>query len=250
MTKLVPLTSLFFGFFRLLNLWPIPMTDQTITTIQVALRWVHIMMGAVALLVGLVPLVVGKGGRLHIRAGQLFYLSIAVASFSGIVLGLWNGNLLLFFVGVLALWSVALGRFALAQSGLIGQSRILHLSCTIGFILVALGTAAYSLMVLHQINIVLLVFLIVGLFSTLPEWRFLYGNAKGPEVRIGRHVGHTMGATIASWTAFLVVSNVFWVPILNWYVPTIVGSVLIAYWQRRIRTGTWKQVHFYQPRSK
>ncbi len=222
------------------------MTDQTITTIQVTLRWVHILTGAVALIVGLVPLFAAKGGRLHIRAGQLFYLSIAVASTSGIVLGLWNGNLLLFFVGVLTLWSTSLGRFALTASGMIGHNRPLHLACTIGFVLVVLGTAGYSLMVLHQVNIVLLVFLIVGLFSTLPEWRFLYGNAKGPDVRIGRHVGHTLGATIASWTAFLVVSNVFWIPMLNWFVPTMVGSALIAYWQRRIRTGGWKQVHFYK----
>ena len=53
-----------------------------------ALLAVHVLSGALAVLVGAIAASVRKGGRVHIRFGRLFVIFMALSSVLGAVLGL------------------------------------------------------------------------------------------------------------------------------------------------------------------
>ena len=55
-------------------------------TLHTALLYLHIALGAVALLLYWVPVIVRKGSPVHINAGKIFYYLMLTVSGSGIIL--------------------------------------------------------------------------------------------------------------------------------------------------------------------
>lgn len=83
-----------------------------------ALLAVHVLAGAFAVLVGAIAASVRKGGRLHIRAGRLFVIFMALSSILGAVLGLikFEQFFITFFAGVLGTYLVVSGWLAANQA--------------------------------------------------------------------------------------------------------------------------------------
>ena len=56
--------------------------------IHTTLLYLHIALGAIALLLFWLPIIARKGGKLHISAGKAFYLLMLIVSGSGIIMSL------------------------------------------------------------------------------------------------------------------------------------------------------------------
>jgi uncharacterized membrane protein len=83
-----------------------------------ALFVVHVFSGALAVLAGAIAASVRKGGRLHIRAGRLFVVFMALSSVLGAVLGLikFEQFFITFFAGILGTYLVVSGWLAAHQA--------------------------------------------------------------------------------------------------------------------------------------
>lgn len=212
------------------------------------LRWLHIVTGSLALVTSLLPLVVRKGSAFHNKTGKLFIVSIVVSSLAGTVLGLVKTSPLLFFVGILSCWSALVGRSALKGNGFLAQRRQLHGLLLIAYLLTAIASAGWSYQLSGQVNPVLLAFVSIAFLTSIPEIRHLRKPEINPAKRYGRHAGQIMGAVIASWTAFLVVNETFGLLMLNWFLPTVGGGLVIGYWQNKIKKG-WLPLRKATPKS-
>lgn len=83
-----------------------------------ALFVVHVFSGALAVLAGAIAASVRKGGRLHIRAGRLFVVFMALSSVLGAILGLikFEQFFITFFAGILGTYLVVSGWLAAHQA--------------------------------------------------------------------------------------------------------------------------------------
>src|SRR5690606_29040648 len=64
----------------------------TMLTIHTSLLYLHILLGAIALILYWLPIAVRKGSPLHIKAGKIFYYVMLIVSGSGIILCLIGLN--------------------------------------------------------------------------------------------------------------------------------------------------------------
>jgi len=109
------------------------MIDQS--ALHQMLRWVHIVFGFVGLLVFWAPVFAKKGGRLHIRAGQIFVICAYVVGISAVVSCGWA--------------LVDTKSFARLPDGLSAE-RIAQVSSDIRFLTAFLGVLGLSL--LHAVE--------------------------------------------------------------------------------------------------
>lgn len=211
--------------------------------------WLHIITGGAALIFSVVPLVVAKGSTWHKKAGKTFVASMLAASVLGGVMGAISQSWLLAFVGALAIWHIAVATATLKGNGFVAQSKAAHLTLIIGFLLILAACNALQLAAtgFGVTAMVLGIFSAIGLGTSIGELRFLlapqeatrFSSPTNPRLR--RHVGHSMGAFISCWSAFLVVNQPLPHPLLNWLGPTAIGTIGIVYWSRKVANG-WKPV--------
>ena len=101
------------------------------------------------------------------------------------------------------------------------------LACGIGMVLL-------PLLFKGQTDVVLAVFGAIGLAFAVRDLRLYRNLKKLRSARLRLHIGKMTGAYIASVTAFLVVNELL--PYyLNWLLPTILGSIYISYWTRKMK---------------
>lgn len=189
------------------------------------LLYIHITAGTIALVIGALAAFSRKGGNLHIQAGRVFVVSMAVTALSAIVLSTIRPNPFLlgigFFTGYLVfsgwIWARRIKipvrmRYAriLAYPGILAALYMLWQSWSNG-----------------KVNTVLVVFGLILLLMAIPDAI----RRKNPDSPIRLHAGRIGGAYIAAFTAFLVV-NLDW-GLWVWLGPTAVGSPLIALAIRR-----------------
>jgi hypothetical protein len=91
----------------------------------------------------------------------------------------------------------------------------------------------YPVIMLGKLNMVLLVFGIVGLVFSIRDIR-LYKDLKQLKKNwLKLHLGKMTGGYIAAVSAFFVVNQVL-PGIWNWFVPGIIGGVYISYWMIKL----------------
>ncbi len=101
-----------------------------------------------------------------------------------------------------------------------------------GFLMITL-----PIILTNSIDIVLVVFGIVGMIFSVKDL-VLYKNPD--RLRKGwlkLHLGKMLGGYIAATTAFVVV-NQFFPSFYGWFIPGIVGALIIAYWSKKINKKT------------
>ncbi len=186
---------------------------------------VHIAAGTVALLAGAVAIYAKKGGKLHVRLGKVFVISMLLTAIAALILSAIKPNPFLMGIGFFTLF--------LAGSGWVWGMRMqpekrLLRGRYMGYFGVLSAVFMYYETFCHgPINIILMVFATILLGMAAND-----ALRKGlPKSHIVLHGGRMGGAYIAASTAFLVVNippewgiNEIWV----WLAPTIVGSPLIA----------------------
>jgi uncharacterized membrane protein len=212
----------------------------------VALR-IHVVAGAVALLVFWIPLVAKKGGRLHRRIGWVYVGAAATIAVTGVVVCgrlitdpnplRHRAGIFLLYVGVLAAASALFGVRALRTKRRDGASRALaDLVPPVLLVLGGVGLAAFGI---EQAMPLYLLFAALGLVQGVARLRFWLTP---PVTTNGWFIAHMSGmgtSCITTVTAFSVVNahrlGMRTFDLVVWVVPALAGGIALGLATRKYR---------------
>ncbi len=191
-------------------------------TIFEPLLGLHVLGGSVALLAGPVPMLAGKGGRLHRRAGLVFCIAMGASAVSAFVLALIVHSTLLLTIAVLTAFLIVSGLRAAAFRRGARPRAADDLTCLL--------LAAFGLWLLWRStgtpDITGLFFGVGSLILAARQYHLQH--TQRPDWLLA-HIAGMGGAYTATVTAFLVVNIAFLPKPVTFIVPTIIGTVLITW---------------------
>jgi hypothetical protein len=212
--------------------------DQIFSVLLIA----HIAGGGAGLITGTIAASAKKGGRLHRKAGIVFFWGMLLASLSALVMSWFpdHENLFLFAVGGFTLYMILSGyRIVLLKR---------HFKNTTGrfpvtdYLITIFGGLFATFLIMQSIkglsggntfSIVPGVFGIICLSYVLHDIKLFLGRTTIKASWIYNHIIRMMGAMIASYTAFLVVNVQIHMQWILWLLPTVIGSIMIAFFIRK-----------------
>lgn len=191
---------------------------MTFTTLDHPIRWLffsHAFAGALALLVLTIPLVSKKGGKLHVQAGTVYFLSMLYVGLSSFVITPWriffdpnrttesaNFSLFLSYVSVFTLSAIWFGLMSLKAKLRRGPSRS---PLFIGFPIVTLIAGLFIQVIgLKFQNNLLIVFPFLGHVASIQQMRYWMRALVERKHWWYAHMNGMFVACIATITAFLV----------------------------------------------
>jgi hypothetical protein len=204
-----------------------------------ALPKIHALSGFIILFAGLLQIVMKKSGKAHRFVGQIY----TWAWFPLIATGAFIGSFVITFFGLLGFYMVFTGfRFArLKQAKLPLFDKVF----VVLFALVGLTCLGFGVYILCFGNTTFgIITLFFGVIFTLTTTQDILEFMLGKKTR--KTSGHRMQwyfehynrmyiSFIAAVTAFSALQNLFGQPLLNWMLPTLIGTVLIAFTNRKYR---------------
>jgi len=142
----------------------------------------------------------------------------------------------LFAVGIFSLYFVLTGNRALNFKR---KSPDLKIDKLISIIMITTGISMISLPIIltKSINIILVVFAIVGIIFSVRDLILFKNPERLRKGWLKLHLGKMLGGYISATTAFVVV-NEFFPSFYGWFIPGIVGGLIIAYWIRKMNKKT------------
>ena len=205
------------------------------------LIYIHAFFGGIGLISGIGSIIAKKGSALHKKMGKLFTIGLLTSTFISIPMSCMpnHKNTFLLLIGLFTIYLVLAGNRALLfkikekadfKDKLISGSMLLF-----SFIMITLGL--YGIINNSTTNILYLIFGGFGLFLTIKDFKF-YRHPKS--IKNGwliSHIGKMVGALIASITAFLV-AGLGLGHIITWILPSIIGTIYIVYWIRKMKPKT------------
>ena len=206
-------------------------------TIQI-LIYIHAAFGGIALLTGFISMVAKKGKKIHKKFGLFFFYSMMLSGIIAMVIAVLpkHENPFLFAIGIFSLYFVLTGKralnFKLANPDLRADKWISKIMILTGLLMIIL-----PIVLTKSINIVLVVFAIIGIIFSVKDL-VLFKNPE--QLRKGwlkLHLGKMLGGYISATTAFVVV-NQFLPSYYAWFIPGIIGGLIITYWSRKINKKT------------
>jgi uncharacterized membrane protein len=202
------------------------------------LIYIHATFGGFALLTGGIALIVKKGGKLHKKSGKVFYYTLLISAFLSLAVAVMpkHHSPFLFSIGVFSCYFIVGGyrslRFKQAKFDLKWDKII---SYTI--IITGIAMILYPVLLHGKLNMVLLVFGLVGLLFGMQDLRAYKDSATLQKKWLKMHLGKMIGGYIASVTAFFVVSQIL-PGIWNWFVPGLVGGAYISFWSLKLKRSS------------
>lgn len=207
--------------------------------------YIHAFFGGIGLLAGTLSFIVRKGSKVHTLSGKCFSFAMITSSLISMPLACMPGheNTFLFLIALFTIYMVLAGNRALSfkprfkkikadlSDNLISGSMLV-------FSVVMIVFGIYGL--LNKLpNAVLYVFFgVIGLFMSWRDFVFYKNPSKTKSTWLVNHIGRIVGAYIASITAFLV-AGLHLGTLVYWIGPTVLGSIAIVYWVRKVKRGTW-----------
>jgi hypothetical protein len=207
----------------------------------------HVIFGTSSLLSGLGAMIVKKSRGLHSNFGSIYYWSMILTSVTALVLTILKFNSFLMAVGVFSLYLTYTGKVSIdnwRRSEPWSYNIFQWLPSMIGFIVSIwmISWPVYLMVNSGKVFVpVLGVFGIILLLNTIQDHLLLRKSEnRMPKNRkfLIQHIGKMGGSYIAASTAFLV-NNVSIDPgWIMWILPSVVGSLLIAYsissWRKKL----------------
>lgn len=199
------------------------------------LIYIHAAFGGIALLTGLVAVIARKGKTIHKRFGLVFYYTMILSGVSAMLIAVLpnHESPFLFAVGIFSLYFVVTGYRALRFKR---KAPDLKIDKAIALFMLLTGVLMIVLPVVFtgSINIILVVFAIVGIIFSIKDLRLFKEPKRLRSVCLKMHLGKMLGGYIAASTAFVVV-NQFFPSIYAWFIPGIIGGFVIAYWIKKLK---------------
>ena len=192
----------------------------------------HAISGIIVGVVGLLQILLKKSGKIHRILGRTYALAWLVL----VITGAFIGYLLITLIGVLGMYMVYMGyRFAVKKS--VALSTFDHLIIVLAN-LIALATMIWGIYHFvrgaYGIAVIACFFGVIFFINTYTDY---LSFVKGKKVRkraghrmqwLFEHYGRMYISYIAAMTAFSALQNVFGIELLNWILPTVIGSLLIT----------------------
>ncbi|SOD96172.1 DUF2306 domain-containing protein [Spirosoma fluviale] len=212
-------------------------------TVILSLLILHIATGITALLVGLIPMIAQKGGRLHNRAGLIYvYCMIAVAVSALLLCVLQPFKMMRLFLTGIAVFSFYLsmtGWRATKQkkSGpTTGDKGLTFVTLLVSLAMIGFGV---YLLILNGASFFPILFTFFGLLTMTFAGRDVQSMTRPTEKMhwFFQHFTRMGGSYIATFTAALVtnVSRLLpanapeWMATASWIAPSLVGGMLIGF---------------------
>jgi len=211
----------------------------------------HVAVGTVSLLSGSTALLTKKGGKVHRKAGKVYYYGMYAVTISALVMSLLKFNPFLLAIAIFSLYLSYSGIRALKYWRL-KETYIPAPSDQVPYY-IALVTALF--MILYPFAIMIReggffvpVLSVFGLLMLPLAWKDIIAH-KRPENFTPRnkawllnHIGKMSGAYIATFTAFLLNNVTFSPGWVIWLGPTAIGfpliSMAIRKWTKKLNKKT------------
>lgn len=196
--------------------------------------FVHAPLGGVALLAGGVALIAKKGFRVHKKSGIIFFYSLLISGIAAFIISLLpnHESPFLFAVGIFSTYFLLGGyrslKFKQKDVNLVPDKIIAFVIIAAGLLMIL-----YPIILERKLNIVLLVFGIVGIGFGVRDLKLFKDRKQVRKKWLKLHIGKMTGGYIASVSAFFVVNQIL-PGLWNWFLPGIIGSIYISFWIRKI----------------
>jgi len=202
-------------------------------TIQI-LIYIHAGFGGIALLSGLLSLIAKKGKEIHKKSGLIFFYSMMLSGITAMIVAILpeHESSFLFSVGIFSLYFVLTGNRALNFKQ---KTPDLRIDKWISRIMLLTGILMISIPIIltKNINIILAVFAIIGIIFSVKDLTSFKNPEKLRKEWLKMHLSKMLGGYISATTAFVVV-NKFFPSFYGWFIPGIIGGLIITYWIRKM----------------
>jgi len=192
--------------------------------------------GGIALLSGLASILFVKGSQKHKKSGKVFSYGMVISSLISLPI-CWlpnHENHFLFLIGIFTIYLVISGNrillFKKKKAANFTDKLISSTMLIASILMLIFGT--YFLLKSNSGGILYLFFGLTALLFSIKDFNF-YKNIDKTKI-LPVHIGKMSGAYIAAITAFLVAALGFG-SLINWLLPSIIGTFFIMYWTKKIR---------------
>ncbi len=204
------------------------------------LLFVHVACGTAALLASILAFSASKWSTLHRYAGIVFYWTMLITAVSSVMPAITSGKWVLLLLAVFSFHLTYTGRRYLKfrQGGIPNRIDYLASGAIIlfGLLIWGMGIPVFYKNMGAMGAIAPLAFGLICIAMAREDFKWYGKREGGSNLALRRHIGRMGGASISAFTAFFVNVN-FVVPgALAWILPTVIGSFLIAYYMRKLRT--------------
>ena len=217
------------------------------------LIYVHIIVGGIALICGPAAMIVDKGSDRHRLFGKIFFYSMMIVASSAIIIASSpkHRNIFLIVIGVFSAY-MPLSAYRILHLKFLHKNQKPKIADWDISVYMACFAALMIYYSIHQfmkgiINeaIILWVFSGIAIMMLRNDYIIFTKKMQGPNFWLYVHIARMIGATIAAYTAFLVVNNHWLPPLVAWLGPTVIGTVVIVYFVRKYKEKLegGKEVH-------
>lgn len=204
------------------------------------LRYTHIAVGGGALVLGMLQMALRHGGARHRALGRFYVLCMMLSFATSFPLSLYTANIFLSIIGIFSFYMALTGQrlyVAAMHGGFSSVDKALSVLFAFSALLMAAFSAYYFARGASNAGIVLGVFTAIFGSMTIADLRDMWDKNR-PNVRSYwkyRHIGRMVGSYIAAVTAFLANVEPFGSTLLNWLLPTAIGTTFIWYQIRKYK---------------
>ncbi len=196
----------------------------------------HIIAGFLALSSGLVAMLSKKGSKRHKLFGLIYFCCMCFVCFSAIGMSILKPNMFLLSIGIFSFYLAFTGyRHTKNKSG---QLALIDKAIMIGTLIASVGMLAQAYQLLDQpIQDDAIVLFIFGgtCFAMAIQDTLGWLNVLQKQHWLMGHIARIGGSYIATVTAFATTNLQYWPQIINWLLPSVIGSILITYTSLKFR---------------
>src|SRR5262249_24100625 len=209
---------------------------QAMDTLIVALRWVHIAAGTVALVLAPLAMLTVKGGGAHRRWGKIYFWAMAVVAVTAVVLALWRPQIFLALLAGFSFYMALRGYRALSRNRPLAGQGAAAVDWTAALVTLVASAALVVLGLVRpgsgwqRLGIVPVVFGALGMILAGLDVAKFVRPPVNHHAWWFAHMGGMLGSYIATVSAFSVVNFAFLPTTVRWLWPTLIGTPLIAVW--------------------
>lgn len=201
------------------------------------LIYIHAFFGGIGLITGIGSIVVKKGSKLHKRMGKLFSVGMLISSLISIPI-CWmpkHQNIFLFLIALFTVYLVISGNrflsFKYKTKADLTDKLISGTMLFFSVIMISLGLYCQFSGIAN--GVLFTFFGGFGLYMTVKDFMFFKNLSETNKNWLSKHIGKMMGALIASITAYIV-AGLGTGNLIAWITPSILGTIYILYWNRKI----------------
>ena len=199
---------------------------------------VHVIAGVLCLLTGSLVFILKKGTAEHVKMGRAYYAAMSIVFVTSVYESAVKNNIFLLLIGIFSYYLVYTG-ILYNRNRSSDKMNLWNYTRIIFFAVIFLAMVLYGIYALiagaTALGVILLVFGGIGAFLSKTDIMFyiLKKEIKARNFSVRSHLGRMTGSYIAAVTAFAV-NNIHFLPtVVIWLLPTVLGFILISYYDRQ-----------------